>query len=257
DGELRLWISLPTLEDVAVDVGETEVRLNQKGRAVVLPLPADLAKDVHGEASAKFSKKRAQLSLTWPLRPESSAYPTSEVRTKETKEVSEPSPDSSPPSDAPAFGSIWNKNSWHWEEKNCLDLATQEVRAALEKDPGWKHVPALSGVSFVMKDISVRGDASFALRKGKRILCYELSATLAWEGRDEFGCQLGVKGTAKVSGITPEDDEEAQVEIDVSASSKGGPEAKAAGSWMQGQGAKLISRALRPELLREAILAAE
>ncbi|OLP93829.1 hypothetical protein AK812_SmicGene24227 [Symbiodinium microadriaticum] len=61
----------------------------------------------------------------------------------------------------------------------------------------------------------------------------------------------------EVSGITPEDDEEAQVEIDVSASSKGGPEAKAAGSWMQGQGAKLISRALRPERLREAILAAE
>ncbi|CAE7864887.1 unnamed protein product, partial [Symbiodinium sp. KB8] len=61
------------------------------------------------------------------------------------------------------------------------------------------QVPALSGVSFVMKDVSVRGDASFALRKGKRILCYELSATLAWEGRDEFGCQLGVKGTAKIN----------------------------------------------------------
>eukprot|EP00438_Fugacium_kawagutii_P032907 Skav229625 [mRNA] locus=scaffold1753:171844:182397:- [translate_table: standard] len=40
---------------------------------------------------------------------------------------------------APAFGSIWNKNSWHWEEKNCIDLATAEVQKILEENPIWKH----------------------------------------------------------------------------------------------------------------------
>eukprot|EP00438_Fugacium_kawagutii_P032903 Skav229621 [mRNA] locus=scaffold1753:119885:124126:- [translate_table: standard] len=45
-------------------------------------------------------------------------------------------------------------------------------------------VPQLSGASFVFKDLLLKGDASFALRKQKRLLCYELSATFKWEGRE-------------------------------------------------------------------------
>ena len=309
NGTLRLRVELPmvqSMEEVQLEVSELEVRLLTDDWHTMV-LPKELAKDIAGEAVAKFSRKRQQLILSWPLsvnevksvssssnqgyqseaksQNDDSPLPeeakeakmaetlrTTEVATLEVETVPVEPTELSGSTQVPneqettplpkdtsteAFGSIWNKNSWHWEEKNCMDLATTEVRKSLEEDPAWKHVAELSGVSFRIKDLQLKGDASFALRKKKRLLCYELSASFKWEGRDEFGHALGVKGTAQVDGITPEDEEEPQVKIEVSTSSSGGAEAKAAGQWMKGHGAKRIIELLRGSELAARITAAE
>jgi len=57
--------------------------------------------------------------------------------------------------------------------------------------------------------------------------------------------------------LTQEADDEPGVEIEVSTSSGGGPEARAAGQWMRRAGAKALVQALSGETLHPAILAAE
>lgn len=139
-----------------------------------------------------------------------------------------------------------------------MDLAISEVRKTLEDNPFCKHVPELQGHGFVIKDLQLKGDASFALRKKKRLLCYELSASFKWEGRDEFGHALGVKGTTQVDGMTPEEEEEPEVTIEITRAARhGGKEAKVAGQWMKGAGARYIAELLTGRSLAPRIVAAE
>eukprot|EP00933_Yihiella_yeosuensis_P081423 TRINITY_DN9502_c1_g1_i1.p1 TRINITY_DN9502_c1_g1~~TRINITY_DN9502_c1_g1_i1.p1 ORF type:complete len:529 (-),score=122.57 TRINITY_DN9502_c1_g1_i1:114-1649(-) len=275
-----LTVELPgleSLEAVELDVGSAEVklRLPEKSSTSHLIAPTELInRESLGEATARFSKKRKELIVKWPIEESPAIAAPSEDETTTTIDPDEviieelPSgttqreekAQAAPPAGAgtdKAYGSIWNTNSWHWEEKNCLELARAEVQKALVGAPGLKFVKALGGACIVVKEIDVKGDASFALRKGRRLLCYELSVSFKWEGRDDLGGSLGVKGTGKASGLCPDEGEEPEVEIEVSASSSGGAEAKAAGQWMKGAGVRAIAQALAADIIRPAITAAE
>ncbi|CAJ1343790.1 unnamed protein product, partial [Effrenium voratum] len=175
---LSLWVRLPapSMEGLQLEVAWTEVRLTVGGEKILLPLPAEMVEEVAGEAVAKFSKKSGKLTVTWPRKaagvkadapkaaaaeaaaPKEEAAPA-EAKAAAPKEEAAPAEvkAAAPKAEAPAevkpapetpkaeakahgeaYGSIWNKNSWHWEEKNCMDLATAEVRRALAE---WKHAP--------------------------------------------------------------------------------------------------------------------
>lgn len=298
EGRLALTVDLPgvaSLDSLEVDIGDTELRIagiDGGADTVCITLPQGLSA---GEAVAKFSRRRAQLVIAWP-----GAAPCSESAAADADAGAAPlqaaadsdaadadtgaghgeprqaesegrDPGSAPaaagtpqatrprPTDA-AYGSLWNANSWHWEERNCLDLVRAEVRAALSRCEGaeLRHIRQLAGACVLVKDVEVSGEAGMSVRKGKRILCFEVSVNFRWDCRDEFGQPLGAKGTGRATGITQEEGEDPPaVEVDVSALSSGGREAKAAGEWMRRQGAAAIGAALLGETLAAAVLAAD
>ena len=63
--------------------------------------------------------------------------------------------------DSTGVGSIWNKNSWHWEERNYTEVAKKMltdaiVKISLEQD----------GVKLRLYEIkSIEGSASITIRK--------------------------------------------------------------------------------------------
>jgi len=104
--------------------------------------------------------------------------------------------------------------------------------------------------------ISVDGEASFTLRRGKRILCYEMSASFNWEVRDPYGGPLGAKGKVEISELA-QDEETPQVSVESFLTFSGGAEGKFAAEWVKRHGAKHISKALAGASLVASILAAE
>lgn len=139
-----------------------------------------------------------------------------------------------------------------------MDLVCVQVQNTLQQcsDEKLKYVPALGGVSFAVSCVEVEGDASFALRRGKRILCYEVAVSFKWVAQDEYGSSLGAKGTGSVSELTQEEDSP-HVVVEVSTTCSGGGEAKAAGRWMQQHGSGAIGEFLSGPRLSSAILKAE
>uniref|UniRef100_A0A0G4GQ64 Activator of Hsp90 ATPase AHSA1-like N-terminal domain-containing protein n=1 Tax=Chromera velia CCMP2878 TaxID=1169474 RepID=A0A0G4GQ64_9ALVE len=86
--------------------------------------------------------------------------------------------------DASAAGSVWNKNSWHWEEKNYTKLAISLLNSLLadftitasDEEPSLK---------FSFKDVEAKGEASVSVRKGKRIVAFEFAVGMQWEAQSE------------------------------------------------------------------------
>eukprot|EP00929_Paragymnodinium_shiwhaense_P111585 TRINITY_DN7984_c0_g1_i1.p1 TRINITY_DN7984_c0_g1~~TRINITY_DN7984_c0_g1_i1.p1 ORF type:complete len:541 (-),score=162.38 TRINITY_DN7984_c0_g1_i1:271-1893(-) len=293
-----LTVDLPglaSLEGVALDINSSEVRLqlpDQAGRApTIIVLPEEVQRCT-GTAAAKFSKKRGQLTLAWPLdvpaevpppapkdasaaaaTPAAAAPAAADTRGVSQAEIAKPPPSaaaspttpgvtagSSPAtsSTAAAFGSVWNPNSWHWEEKKCLEMVSGEIKKALEHCAGdqLRHLREFDGSGLVIKDIEVKGDASFMLRKGKRILAYEVDVAFKWEAKDEFGSKLGVRGSCEAKGVTQEDDETPEVTVELSSGSCGPKvsDGKAVAGWLKQKGSKILGRCIRGEVIAPAVL---
>lgn len=297
DTEQQLVVDLPMLQSLAgveLDIGRTEIRLGVPGGSTMLiPLLEDVAARAEADTGvAKFSRKRGQLTISWQLsalQDKIEAGPVKELRAHQATQSSETASRSieapaelaekiagesaadtadnwcdrggvvEPTSKvAAAYGSLWNANSWHWEEKNCLDLVQGEVTRALEQcmNERLRHINDLSGASMLISAIHVDGEASFTLRRGKRILCYELSLSFNWEARDAYGGPLGAKGKASCNELT-QDEEAPQVEVEVFTTFSGGKDGKAAGEWMKRHGSRCVGKCLVGESLVASILAAE
>jgi len=282
----QLTIEMQTLtsfEGVELDLGQTEIRLRlpDSDGTSRIELPAEAASGALGVPTAKFSKKRGQLVISWPSNSINThdnvisttsvvEQPASLATSCHTKigppeaQVSVPAlsnAESQPPvavASPAACGSLWNVNSWHWEDKNCMDLVRAEIQLALQRcsDTSLKHVTMLGGASILFSKVQVKGDGSFALRRGKRILCFEVMVSFAWEARDEHGGPLGAKGSGTITELTQDDDVPC-VAIEVSATFSGGSDAKVAGSWMQTHGSRVIAECLSTSALSSAILKAE
>ena len=81
-----------------------------------------------------------------------------------------------------AAGSVWNKNSWHWEEKDYGKWAKQRL---VEVISNLNLVYQENAVSF--KDVNPTGFATISVRKGKKIVSFEFEVSCAWECGNSSG----------------------------------------------------------------------
>lgn len=231
----------------------TEPALTKPEAKFAEPIP-EVAAD--NKATQQPSSEPA---LTKPVTKAATPIPAPDNAAAQLKS-SEPEPAKPVASDNGAYGSIWNANSWHWEERNCLEMVSAEIRRALENcgKTHFQHVRELDGSGAVLKDVEVKGEANILLRRGKRFVNYEVDVSFKWEARDEFGHTLGVKGTGEVSSLTHEEDETPEVVIKLSAGACGSNvnAGKAVGGWLKQKGARHIGESIAGEKITPVVLAA-
>ena len=73
-----------------------------------------------------------------------------------------------------ATGSVWNKNSWHWEEKDYNKIANEKLREFLEG----LTMKSASGEVIRVHDVEPSGFASISVRKGKKVVVFEYNLTM-------------------------------------------------------------------------------
>lgn len=87
-------------------------------------------------------------------------------------------------------GSVWNNNSYHWEQKSVDKWAEGTLKSVLALFQ-FKFEKATLRVSEV-KDL--KGESSVSIRKSKKIVTYDYNAKLLWK------CDMGDEGNTKVIG---------------------------------------------------------
>ena len=75
-------------------------------------------------------------------------------------------------------GSIWNKNSWHWEEKDYNKVAQSLIKEQIES----LELVSPSGEQVKMKAVEPKGFCSISVRKGKKVIIFEFAINM------EFVC---------------------------------------------------------------------
>lgn len=65
-------------------------------------------------------------------------------------------------------GSIWNKNSWHWEEKNYTERSKQFLTENLSKITVEGFTPRASEIS-ITEVSEFKGSAVITIRKKKQL----------------------------------------------------------------------------------------
>ncbi len=106
-----------------------------------------------------------------------------------------------------AAGSIWNKNSWHWEEKNYTEFAKKFLSERLPKVTYDAKNPACTITLYELK--SIEGTCSVTIRKQKPIYLYDFTIHLYFTAKSE---SEEVMGTLKLADCNQDDDE---VDIEV------------------------------------------
>jgi len=74
-------------------------------------------------------------------------------------------------------GSVWNTNSYHWEEKSVTkwaDDTLKEVVSTFKTKIADAHIKITEVKEF-------KGEASVSIRKGKKIVQFDYSMKLCWE----------------------------------------------------------------------------
>lgn len=82
-----------------------------------------------------------------------------------------------------AAGSVWNKNSWHWEEKDYNKVAHQKIVEALESIE--LKIPA--GEPVKLTNVQPSGFASISVRKGKKVIVFEFSIAMNFASSSSSG----------------------------------------------------------------------
>jgi len=103
--------------------------------------------------------------------------------------------------------SKWNVNNWHWENKDwsswAKDRLTELLTAVSVKVAGGAGTITVSEVS------KVEGDAYTNIRKGKKMVGFDIKISLSWKGvlRDGDGTDIcTAQGTAKVPNLCEDED---------------------------------------------------
>jgi activator of HSP90 ATPase len=87
-------------------------------------------------------------------------------------------------------GSVWNNNSYHWEEKSVATWSKDTLNSIFSLFY-FKHDRATLKVTEVKE---LKGESSVSIRKQKKIVTYEYSAHLKWK------CDMGDETNSKVIG---------------------------------------------------------
>ena len=102
-------------------------------------------------------------------------------------------------------GSVWNTNSYHWEEKSVATWANDTLRAVLS---GFTH--RMSDVTMSVTEIAtLSGEASVSIRKGKKIISFDYNMDLKWKAvlADAEGNQVSqLEGKYVLPEVSNEDE---------------------------------------------------
>lgn len=89
---------------------------------------------------------------------------------------------------AAGTGSVWNPNSYHWEEKPLTPWAKDRLSELIK---GY-DIDLPGGTARVVA-VDLTGDASLSIRKGKHLVFFEFKIKASWEGSliDASGATTG------------------------------------------------------------------
>ena len=102
-----------------------------------------------------------------------------------------------------AVGSVWNKNAWHWEEKNCTKWGTQaiiELIEAIEYKVGAYNIT-------ITKGVKATGESNVNVRKQKLLYLYEFTIKGDWKATLIEKPTECVSGTFEVLERNQDDDD--------------------------------------------------
>ena len=109
-------------------------------------------------------------------------------------------------------GSIWNKNSWHWEEKNYSPKAKEYITQHLQAIAYEVFTPRASELT-ITKITEIKGSANISIRKKKQVLIYEFEVECEWEAHEREGDEEA-KGKLKILEFYQDDDpDDVQIEV--------------------------------------------
>ena len=74
-------------------------------------------------------------------------------------------------------GSVWNTNSYHWEEKSVAVWSNDTLRSIIS---GFTHKMNDSTLS-IQEITKMEGEASVSIRKGKKIVSFDYAIDLKWQ----------------------------------------------------------------------------
>ena len=98
------------------------------------------------------------------------------------------------------FGSIWNNNSWFYEEKNFTKFAKEYLTAEVSKIQTTKN-----GITVKFYEVkTIEGEASVTIRKQKQIFLFDFELEIYFEAN---GNGESCKGKVKVFEFNQDDDE--------------------------------------------------
>jgi activator of HSP90 ATPase len=93
-------------------------------------------------------------------------------------------------------GSIWNQNSWHWEEKNYSEQAKKYLEEELVKISVHSTNPHATTTLYEVK--SVTGSASITIRKQKQIFLFEYTIDMYFKAVPDLEGEDEAKGTISI-----------------------------------------------------------
>lgn len=230
--------SLESLQGVDLDIGTAEVRLLLPGTSqhLEIPLPTELAGNF-SVPSAKFSRKRRQLIVTWEL----DANPADTSPVDRTDAAQELASDICPAATC--------NSSLRAEESDCLELLQDEVEHVLKQCTvkRLKSVAAINGSSILLSDFNVKGSAKIVND------CCKIAASILfkWEVMDAFGGLLGSSGTGEVAEFTHE---QTSAKVTIKSARGGSSQARAASEWMKQCGANLVGECLNGEEISATVV---
>jgi len=102
-------------------------------------------------------------------------------------------------------GSVWNNNSYHWEEKSVAGWSKE----TLEKICSLFYFKFEKATFKITEVKELKGESSVSIRKQKKIVTYDYSAKLAWK------CDMGDETNSKVIGTVEGEFEMPEISNDV------------------------------------------
>lgn len=106
-------------------------------------------------------------------------------------------------------GSVWNTNSYFWEEKSVGKWAEARFKEVVGS---FRH--EFPGGVFTISEVSkIEGEASVSIRKGKKIVSYDYNCKLLWELvlKDGEGKEVGkMKGEYEMPEVSSDIDDDGE-----------------------------------------------
>lgn len=122
---------------------------------------------------------------------------------------------SKPTPEDKVHGSIWNVNSWHWEERPMTKWSQKwfEEELASVSEPLLENLAVFS--FFDTSDV-LKGDVSLCVRKGRPVVLFEITVVCRWQAMPHDEQTGFARGKMWIRDFTSEDNvDSADIDMDV------------------------------------------